>query len=216
MILVPANIAEIAAAFICTVCLIIKPSVLNRWFVLFLWTTVVVELMGKLTSQNLMVKVPMYNLFNGVEFFFYLSLLTSIAIWKKSKIIFLLFIIGFSLFFLINLLFGQGLFIYNNHTHTAGSVLLIAGSLFILFKIFTSETYEPRPLRTPLIWILVALLIFYTGNLFNTAFYNYQSAVNPRLAVKLYRLINHNLNIVLYLLFNIAFVFEVRNTPQPE
>lgn len=176
---------------------------------LFLWVTVVIELMGKLTSQIPQVKIPMYNLFNGIEFFFYLSLFSVVVKWKNCKITFWIFLLLFGLFFLVNLLFDQGLYVYNNHTHTVGAVLLIAGSLLVLFYISASETNELGLLRRPLIWVLLALLIFYTGNLFNTSLYNYQSNANPKQAVKLYRLINHNLNIVLYLFFSIAFVLEV-------
>lgn len=215
MILGIHNYAELTAAIVCTICLIYKPSVLNRWFVLFLWTTVVIELMGKLTTKMLEVKIPMYNLFNGAEFLFYLSLLAVVAKWQGVRTVLRVFFLVFGLFFIVNLLFIQGFYIYNAHTHTAGAVLLIAGALLVLFKISASDTNELGWLKWPLMWVLFGVLVFYTGNLFNTSLYNYQSEKNPAQAVKLYRLINHNLNVVLYLFCSIAFVLEVKRNRIP-
>ena len=209
MILEIHNWAEISAALICTMCLIYKPSVLNRWFVLFLWVTVVIELIGKLTTPFPWIKIPMYNIWNGTEFIFYFLFFLSVVERKKTTQVFIVCLMALICFFLYNILFFQGLYLYNNHTHTLGSVFMIFSCLLFLYEIASSETEHFTVLKGPLLFIIFGILIYYAGNVSNTAVYNYLSKNDPKEAWRLYRLINHNLNLVLYPCFCIAFILEI-------
>jgi hypothetical protein len=214
MILVLANIAEIAAAVICTTCLVIKPSVLNRWFVLFLWTTVVIELMGKLTIPIPHTKTLMFNLWNGIEFFFYFFFFYFNFNKKILSCFFLGAILAFLLFYLYNLFFLQGFYKYNTHTHTIGASLIILLCLAVIYAVLSDETRFYTASKAPLLCIIFGLLVYYTGNIANTALYNYFAKNDPKEAVRLYKLINHNLNVILYSTFCIAFALELkRNRP---
>ncbi|MEK7226451.1 MAG: hypothetical protein AAB221_12335 [Bacteroidota bacterium] len=182
---------------------------LNRWFVLFLWTTVLVELMGKLTTSNPGIKIPMYNFFNGIEFTFYLSIFLFISEKLLFKIILRICLGLFILFFLYNLIFLQGLYTYNNHTHTFGAAIIIFVCLLMFYQLSASETEYFSFLKRPLLFIISGLLMYYSGNIFNTSMLNYMAKNDAIEAVRLYKLINHSLNVILYGSFCIGFIFEV-------
>lgn len=79
MYLYPHNYAEIVAAIACTICLINKPSVTNKWFIGFLWLTVFIELTGKLLIHYPQAKNCMYNLFGIIECTFYLLYFAAVS-----------------------------------------------------------------------------------------------------------------------------------------
>lgn len=204
------NWLELLSALLCTIFLIHKPLVVNKWFVLFLWATATIELLGIILTSEPKIKIAMYNIFNIAEFIFYLSFLyylTEIK-WLKKVIIFSL--VPFIVYSLLNLIFSQGFYVYNSNTHTLGSVMLISVCLLKFYEISITESNFLQVLKWPLICIISGLLIYYSGNLTNSALFNYQINLNPDNAVKLYKLINHSLNIVLYILFIIAFIIENR------
>ncbi len=196
-------------AITCTICLIYKPSQFTRWFVLFLWITVTIELVGKLISSFPLYKFPMYNIFNGIEFTFYLFFIANFIEKKITKKIILLFSYLFILFFFTNLSLIQGLYMYNTITHTIGSIILLLAILMTFYEISSSETMHYINTKWPLLLITFGLLFFYSGNLLNTAILNYISEREPEKAVSLYKSINRNLNFFLYLSFAIAFVLDL-------
>ncbi len=204
------NWSEIVAAVICTSCLIYKPSILARWFILFLWTTVTVELIGKLTSGLPSIKFLMYNIFNGVEFVFYLMLLSRFSNSNFGKKIINGLNIIFFIFFFLNFIFLQGWDIYNSNTHLLGSIVLIISCLIQFYNISASNSNFAYPLKWPLICICAGLLFFYTGNFMNVSVLNYMTRNYPENVERLYRLINHSLNVILYLGFSVAFLLELR------
>ncbi len=215
MILSVHNWAEIVAAVTSSVCLIIRPTILHKWFNLFLWVTVVLELVGKLTATMPEVKFPMYNVFNGLEFLFYLFFIVSLFNSKKWQQAFSVLILLFGVYFSVNLFFLQGLYTYNNNTHTAGCVLIVVFVLSVFYEMYRIENWTHAIQKRSLLAVLCGLLVFYSGNLVNTALLNYLSQKDPAQAISLYKLVNHNLNLVLYLLFTVAFIndsFQKRET----
>ena len=209
MLLSIPNWAELLSAVICTISVIHRPSPINRWFVLFLWITVVIELLGKLTTSMPAVKIPMYNFFNGAEFVFYMLFFKQTAEKKISKQILWLGINSFLSFFLINLLFFQGLYVYNNHTHTIGSILIIITCVVLFYDISSSETEHYYSFKWSFLYIISGILIFYSGNIFNTSLLNYVAKQDVEKAIKFYKLINHSLNIFLYSSFTVSFVLQI-------
>ncbi len=206
MILSVHNWAEIVAAVTSSVCLIIRPTILHKWFNLFLWVTVVLELVGKLTATMPEVKFPMYNVFNGLEFLFYLFFIVSLFNSKKWQQAFSVLILLFGVYFSVNLFFLQGLYTYNNNTHTACCVLIVVFVLSVFYEMYRIENWTHAIQKRSLLAVLCGLLVFYSGNLVNTALLNYLSQKDPAQAISLYKLVNHNLNLVLYLLFTAAFI----------
>ena len=202
------NYAEIISAIICTVCYFYKPSVLNRWFIWFLWITVTIELTGKMTSNFPIFKMMMYNIFNGVEFMFYFFVFRKICEIMTIQKVLKIFIFAFLIFFLCNLLFLQGAKVYNSNTHTLGSSFVIAMCLLSLIYSLLSEDDNIPMVNYSFFCVIAGLLFFYSGNIFNSGIINYMMKHQPKDAGRLYKLINNTLNVVLYGFFSIAFILE--------
>lgn len=210
MQLLPHNYAEIAAALVCLGCVLYKPSVINRWFIFFLWLTVIVELTAKQLQNSPELKNEMYNVFNIVEFVFYLLLLAT-SIEKPEKSIFRWFAMGFTLVGIINLFFGQQRKDYNHYTTMLGSILIIIACLILYRKVLVSSL--PVRISYPILIISFGLLIFYSGNFIVYSFYSSLLEKNPKLLVKLYGIINGYLNVWMYFCFALAFVIEAIAKP---
>ena len=202
------NYAEILAAVICTICFFYKPSVLNRWFIWFLWLTVVIEFIGKMTARYPSFKIPMYNIFSGVEFIFYFSLIIKLNYKASLKRILRLLLLLFIIFFALNLILFQGINIYNSNTYTVGCILLIIACLMQQFEFAFSDAEDYNALFWPFLCIISGLLIFYSGTLISTGIFNYMQEFQPLNGEYLYKLINNNLNVFLYISFSTAFLIE--------
>lgn len=209
------NYAEIAAAVICTVCLVRKPSVLNRWFTPFLWLTVIIELTAKvLTAKNLLYeKVLMYNIFNGVEFIFYLWFFFRINHNPGNKRFLFLMMLVFFGFFVFNLLFTQGLWQYNNQTTTVGAILIITTCLYEYYNMHSREDTDGSS-KWAIVFVASGLLVFYAGNFPNNALLNEMIKTDATAARMLYATINNNLNVALYSLFSLGFISELLSARQ--
>jgi hypothetical protein len=214
MILQIHNWAEILSAFICTICLLYKPSLFNRWFVAFLWITCFIELTGKMTTAHREAKTLMYNIFNGVEFIFYITFLRHVCERKLSKGVLILTNLIFILCFLINLIFIQGFYTYNNQTHTVGSIAVIIACLILCYEISASDSNHFNLIKWPLICVIAGLILFYSTNILNTSLLNYMVKNDPAKAVRLYKLINHSSNVLLYCLFGLAFIIDALRKPK--
>lgn len=179
---------------------------------MFLWITTALELTGKAMGYEKMYaqKNLMYNLFSATEFFFYLFFLWSMSERRVLKRVILGIIIIFGLFFFINLFFFEGLFKYNEDTYVVGSIFLILSGLAFLHEISMSETKRFDTYRWAFLMLVSALLIFYIGNVFHVAVKRNLERNNPLLSNTIYRIINHNLNLLLYSFFSIAFIMELR------
>lgn len=202
------NWAELIAALVCTGCFISSPTRLNRLFLPFLWLVFFVEITGKLTTSLPIIKTILYNVFNGVQFCFYFYFLYTIQengpLRSAIPKITLLFI-GFYIF---NFFFAQGFNIFNSYTRLAGTAILVSLCLISIWNI--SFNYERgTPHYFPALIMICGIIVFFAVNIANESFYNYMIEKDPNGALKLYKGINHNLNIVLYGCISGAFLFEV-------
>ncbi|MBO9659221.1 MAG: hypothetical protein J7527_10395, partial [Chitinophagaceae bacterium] len=163
----------------------------------YLWLTVFVELTGKALKEYPAPKTLMYNVFNGIEFVFYLGIFYLLNRDSENRRLLRLMIVVFLSFFLFNILFLQGFWLYNNQTTTVGAILIITTCLYEYFRVFSRE--EPdNILKWPLICIATGLIIFYAGNFPNNALLTQMMKTDSKAARMLYSTINNNLNVVLY------------------
>ncbi len=201
-----ANWAEIAAAIICTTCFLYKPSVINRWFVWFLWLTIIIELGGKLSTSLPIVKNTMYSIFTGVEFAFYSIMFLKLAESRTNRKLILILQACFFVFFLYNLFFIQGIGKYNHYSTVLSSSILVFLSLLHYAGVIKSDsvTYS----RWSIFFIVSGIFIFYAGTFRIYLSFNYLVTNMPKEIVWLYKLIVSNLNVILYTLFSIGFVLD--------
>jgi hypothetical protein len=202
-----ANWAEITATIICSACVLCKPSVINRWFVWFLWLTLSVELNGKLSGQALQLKYTVYNIFTLIEFFFYSGLFYQItdSLSKKRLIKYLLLPIVF--FFGINLLFIEGIEKYNGLTRCLCLLILIVYCLLHFVESLRVTTVLQY--KWSIFVIVTGCFVFFAGNLVLSLYFNYLLKSVPKELINLYKTINHNLAIFMYVTFSIGFMVEL-------
>lgn len=209
MTLSSANYAEIFATLICTYCFVRKPSFFNRWFTPFLWFTLMVELTGKLMTYDREGKMLLYNIFNFIEIVFYLLVFYFVSPRQERTVVLPIFITVASLFCMVNLIWGQGFWQYNSYSLVLGSVLLVISCLREYFRILSSDA-EPVFVKWALICITTGLFIFYAGNFAMGTFMAFLIKQYPQTFVMLYKTVNHNLNVFLYLAFGIGFIVELK------
>jgi len=206
-----ANWLEIVSAATCMVSYLYKPSAMNRWFIWFLLLTVTVEFMGKSAGTDISLKYPLYNCWNGIEFGFYFLFLRRLSNDQVAKGILLFSCIIFFVLFIVNIIFIQGIRTYNNYTTTLGGILITAACLLYYYQLAASPTTLQMGKEWPLFFIISGLLIFYLGTTLSSALFNFLTLNKYINATALYKLINHNLNIVMYGLFAIACIIDVFN-----
>jgi hypothetical protein len=201
-----ANWTELIATITCTVCLLYKPSVTNRWFIWFLWLTIFVELTGKLTTKMLLLHYSVYNIFNAVEFLIYIFFLFRLTKSRGKQAVIKWLALIFLLFFLCNLCFGQGVKIYNHQTVVLSSAILIIFCLLQYSEIINSD--NPRYSKWSVLFIISGIFIFYTGTFRIFISFNYIVNNLPKEITWVYKLIVSNLNVILYSLLSLGFVFD--------
>ncbi len=197
---------EILSACVSLACYLYKPSHFNKWFVLFLSLTVVVELTGY-SFPFASFKIPMYNGFLMFEFVFYSLFMRSFFEKQNGKKILNVVIAIFLMFSFLNLFFVQGIRILNTNMLTAESIILIAICMFQYIEMINDN--NELSLNWPLFCVITGVLIFYSANLFNTAIVHSVIKRNSKDLNSLFLLINHSSNVVLYGLFTVAFCIEV-------
>ena len=206
------NYAEILAAAVCTFFFIKKPTLSNRWFLGFLWLTVAVELSAKLMSNHVYVKIMMYNIFSIIEVLFYLFYLRMFSSSTKQSSILRYFAFFFLLFGLGNLVFFQGVKVYNQYTSILGDELISIVCLMIFYDVINGR--GQASVFKPLLLIVTGLFLFYTGSFLLDTFY-YLNKKNSNFFISFYRNLNGYLNVLMYISFSLAFVWE-RYASNPE
>lgn len=78
----------------------------------------------------------------------------------------------YCLFFATNYFFIQGPYVVNSYSVVVGSVGFILLSL-IYFRQLLNNLPEPFVHRVPMVWVNIAALIYFSGNLFLFMLYNY-------------------------------------------
>ncbi len=89
-----------------------------------------------------------------------------------SKAVTILLGSGYSIFYLINYFWIQDPFSINSYSIVVSSVLLTLASL-LYFRSLLRRLPETFVHRIPMVWINIAVLIYYSGNLFLFMLYNY-------------------------------------------
>jgi hypothetical protein len=149
----------------------------------------------------------MFNSFFVVEFIFY-SLIFFIHYKKKAfRQISLLFIPLILAFALLNTFFWQGLNKnFASYTTLFGSFFIVLFACFFYYESILPEQIDNQLARQPFFWICSGLLIFYLGSVIVNALFEYLVYNDlAKQGVRIYLIILHSLNVVLYSSFCIGF-----------
>ncbi len=208
MKLYPHNYAEIFAAIVALVCFLRKKTFLNKTFTFYLWLTVVVEFLGKYLRMKEIPNAFVYNVFNIVELFFYCWIIYRFSQHDRTKRFIIYGSITYVLFALIDAFFIEGPFIFNNYSTILGSLVILVSCLMYVWEMLDVE-HEKEPSNTAMPYLIFGLVIFYLGTFVLYATFNYLQKNAPEMSDFLFRLINRNLNVVLYVCFSLGLFKEL-------
>jgi hypothetical protein len=200
-------------SFIATTILFIKKrNKLLLYFIPFLFLTIAVECTGAWFVSRSIRNYWIYNVFTTIEFVFY-SYLFYLHLKKTVfKKIVVWFIPVFVLLVILNILFKQGFNkTFNTYTFLLGSFFIVIFCCCYFYESVLPENIDQQLSKQPFFWISSGLLIFYLGSVIINALFEYLRSNDLQAqGVKIYGIINHSLNVILYGSFCIAF-FLCRN-----
>ena len=200
-------VALIAALFF------LNKTTIWRWFIIILIVTILTEFTAWYTtsilkkSNNFWI-YNIYDLINGV---FCIWIFTKAEPLLKSRMklyICLALFLGFCFF---NLLFFQGINVYNDRNEVFGDILLAIISCYFFYNLLKEENYR-NLLKYEYFWYANGILFSSLGSVVLYLFIDYLWAFYKHTHVNIYGYINYGLNVLLYSCFIIAFICRNRNT----
>lgn len=100
----------------------------------------------------------------------------------------------YALFFIVNFFLIQGPFMVNSYATVVGSVGFIVLSL-MYFRQLLNNLPETFVHRIPMVWVNIAALIYFSGNLFLFMLYNYMATMENWI---LHNMLNITKNVLLF------------------
>ena len=179
-----------------------------RWFLPFLAFIVIAELCGRYLYKEL--RQPnawLYNLVVPVEYLFYSTIFILYYTKKRNQVIAKLFLLIFTAYAAISLVFLNGIYIFNDN-------FLLVGSFFMIFLciLFLFEQYNNQEGKTiwyfPMFWISIGILLFNAGEFSYNLLSRFLIGEDMDPSLKFFRSINNKLILVLYTCFIIAFICQ--------
>jgi hypothetical protein len=177
----------------------------QRWFTLLLWLIVLISFSGELWTINFKLSnLPFYHIYILVE---YLLLLQVFRLFFKGSIkerIWLLLAVGFTITWLVNVIFLEGWWAFPDYIHVL-EILVLLVIISIWFGKMLMEKVIKKPERTFEFWICAGLLIYFSGNLILFIFPKFILDEGKQTFYAIWRL-NSVLNILLYIIYTVALL----------
>lgn len=177
-----------------------------RLFPLFLLLTVSVELGSQWIYYYFKLGTGwLYNIFIGVQMLFFLSLFFVENRNHKRKNIALTSGLIFLLFYIVNLLFLQGVTNFNYISYLVGCFLLMINACIFFLELISRSESEGF-FKQQLFWVTSGILVFFTGSFFYFLFWYWLVIRNVDSNGHLFRVLLDILNIVFYCALIIGFI----------
>lgn len=168
------------------------------WLLPFLVFIVGIELTGRYIRTELKQhNAWLYNLSVPIEYLFYAFLFYLNYQKKVFQKVSFAFMIGFSIFTVINILFIQGITNFNTNILKIGSFCMIILSCLYFIELLSKED-QFNLFREPMFWIATGVFLFNTGEFFYTLFSDYLIRSHLDKTRKIFSSINNKLIWVLY------------------
>jgi hypothetical protein len=178
-------------------------------FIPFLLLTVLVEFVGWTgwTSHASFGKFAMYNIFTTIEFIFYFSLFFMHLKNQTLRSLVLFFIPVYVILVIVNLTFVQGLNkTFHTYTFLLGSFFIVIFCCCYFYESVLPGQVDEQLAKQPFFWICSGLLIYYLGSVIINALFDYLISNDMReQGIRIYNIITHSLNVILYSSFCISF-----------
>lgn len=184
-----------------------KRNKIILYFIPFLLTTVLIELVGWWYLSKVIRNYAMYNVFTTLEFLFYSMLFYQHFKKPVLKKMILVFVPTFIVLVVLNMLFVQGFNkTFNTYTFLLGSFFIVVCCCCYFYESVLPDKIDQQLSKQPFFWISSGLLIFYLGSVIINALFEYLRSNDLQAqGVRIYGIINHSLNVILYSSFCIAF-----------
>jgi len=178
-------------------------------FSYFLLMTLIVEGIGTyISTQKHNNNQILYNLFEVIEFIFYIWMVRGFLINKKVRKLILLTICFFPIIQLANIFFFQGKSGVPTITYSLSYLVIVACCIYYFYELFLL-THSVKLLKEPAFWICTGLLFFYSFSFPFFGFSNFISKLPNKYIYYLWTVLNYA-NIFLYTIFGIAFTCRIR------
>lgn len=135
-----------------------------KWYVWFLVITLLFEA-GSYSYSHFLKRSNhfIFNTYIVIQFPVYFLIFYKSFRGFKFKTFAISALCAYLLYYLYNMLFAEGYFIFSSSSYTFGSLLVIACCLIYLVSLFFSEK-EINYFKIPMFWISTAILFFFVGN----------------------------------------------------
>ena len=179
----------------------LKKSILF-FLLLLLCLTAITELTGRYLIHVLhKPNAWLYNIFMSVEFIVYAYIFYKTYVALIYKRIVRLFICAFPVLVFLNIVFFQGLRLFDSYTAGLGSFCIILFSCFYFYDLLQQKE-KLNLLKTPMFWFSIGILFFYSGDIIFTLFSNL--AIRSR--IQYWSFFRDKLIILLYTCFTLVFI----------
>jgi hypothetical protein len=179
-----------------------------KLFPFFLIITIAVEFVGMWMFREYGSNMALYNFYIVVNFCFFQFVLRDIISDPIFKRISLYAILLYGLLAFANIFYGQGLNVWNSVSYAMGSLLVVAFCIYYFFELF-KRPKSTKLTKEPAFWIVSGLLFFYCCSFPFLGLNNIVQTLPVVILLNL-KFILSVLNVLLYLLFTIAFLCRFR------
>ncbi len=198
------------------VCLYLYKSLKNtelRYFLPFLFLTLVVELTGLWMTQHGIKNYLLFNVFTTFEFIFYSFLFYKHYRKHNFKVLSLAFMPLYIIAVFINLMYFQGIEKFHTYTFLLGSFFIVIFCCLFFYESVLPEYLENTLTKQPFFWVCTGLLLFYLGSVIINALFEYLRSFDMQIeGKKIYGTINQSLNVILYSAFIFSFILCRNNS----
>ncbi|MFD2564022.1 hypothetical protein [Aquimarina rubra] len=196
---------EVLAAIIATIFYDkYKNTKFLKYLIFFIWYVAINELVGLYIRVHEGINAIIHNIYNAVNFTFFLLLYRYYFKNKKNKKLALYFCVIYLSAFVINGFFENYMLEYQRFPYILGALFLVISILLYFFEILNSEQVLHAK-KNLLIWISFGLLIYFVGNLPFRILRNYYEELTD--ATVLF-LVNITLTVIMNTCFIIGFIWS--------
>ena len=198
------------------VCLYSYNSLKNtelRYFLPFLFLTLIVELTGLWMTQHGIKNYLLFNVFTTFEFIFYAFLFYKHYRKNNFKLLSVVFMPLYIIAVFINLMYFQGIEKFHTYTFLLGSFFIVVFCCLFFYESVLPEYLENTLTKQPFFWVCTGLLLFYLGSVIINALFEYLRSFDMQIeGKKIYGTINQSLNVILYSAFIFSFILCRNNS----
>ena len=168
----------------------------------------IIDTIATILLYNDYYTTEMYSIYNIFSFEFYLYILYSIIKSQKAKRIMVYILVGFPIFWFVNLFFIQGFHNFQSISYALGCLLIVSFSIFYFFELF-QHPISVKLINEPAFWLTSGLLFYYCCIFPFAAMLNFVGSITDFISYT-YQKIILVINILLYSLFTIGFLCRLK------